>query len=62
MEGRSYFKFYQYAQLIALGEEAARQQLPAIRAGLARAAAATELPAPSLTSQTPSYEIAPSLN
>ena len=62
MEGRSYFKFSQYAQLIALGEEAARQQLPAIRAGLARAAAATELPAPSLTSQTPSYEIAPSLN
>ncbi len=37
MEGRSYFKFSHYKELIALGEEATRQQLPAILAALGRA-------------------------
>jgi len=37
MEGRSYFHFSQHEQFIALGEEAARRQLPAILAALARA-------------------------
>lgn len=39
MEGRSYFKFSDYKQLIALGEEATRQQLPAILEALGRPAA-----------------------
>lgn len=34
MEGRSYLKFSDYEQLIALGEQAAREQLPAILAAL----------------------------
>ncbi|CUS04964.2 putative Uncharacterized NTE family protein YlbK [Candidatus Promineifilum breve] len=37
MEGRSYFKFSDYQRLITLGEEATRQQLPAILAALGRA-------------------------
>lgn len=37
MEGRSYFHFSHHEQFIALGEEAARRQLPAIKAALARA-------------------------
>lgn len=61
MEGRSYFKFSHYEQLIALGEEAARQQLPSIRAGLARAAAA-EPAEPSFAEQPSRYGMAPSLN
>ncbi len=61
MEGRSYFKFSHYEQLIALGEEAARQQLPSIRAGLARAAAA-ETAEPSFAEQPSRYGMAPSLN
>lgn len=34
MEGRSYFRFSEYQTFIALGEEAARRQLPAILAAL----------------------------
>lgn len=37
MQGRSYFKFSEYKKLIALGEEATRQQIPAIREALYRA-------------------------
>lgn len=37
MEGVSYFKFSEYKQLIALGEEATRRQLPAILDALGRA-------------------------
>jgi NTE family protein len=44
MEGRSYFRFSDYERLIALGEEAARQQLPAIRAALERAETSSLLP------------------
>lgn len=36
MKGRSYFKFSDYGRLIALGEEAALQQLPTIRDSIAR--------------------------
>ncbi len=41
MEGRSYFKFSDYERLIALGEEATRQQLPAILEALGRAEASS---------------------
>ena len=44
MEGRSYFKFSDYERLIVLGEEAALQQLPAIRQSLGRAEAARQRP------------------
>ena len=44
MEGRSYFKFTDYKRLIALGEEAARDQLPAIRESLGRMEAARRQP------------------
>ena len=44
MEGRSYFKFSDYNRLIALGEEAALQQLPAIRASMARMEAVHKRP------------------
>lgn len=36
LEGKSYFRFAEYRQLIALGEDAAREQLPAILADLDR--------------------------
>ncbi len=39
MEGLSYFRFADYRKFIALGEEAARRRLPAIREGLAQAEA-----------------------
>ncbi len=53
MEGRSYFKFSDYERLIALGEEAALQQLPAIRQSLGRLEAARQQPAPSLPIASP---------
>lgn len=53
MEGRSYFKFSDYERLIALGEEAALQQLPAIRQSLGRLEAARKQPAPSLPIASP---------
>ena len=53
MEGRSYFKFSDYERLIVLGEEAALQQLPAIRQSLERAEAARQRPAAALSIASP---------
>ncbi len=50
MEGRSYFKFSHYKELIALGEQAAREQLPAILDSLTRAGALPEADAPAAVS------------
>ncbi len=44
MEGRSYFKFSEYANFIKLGEEAAREQLPAILESLKRVERADNRP------------------
>ena len=53
MEGRSYFKFSDYERLIVLGEEAALQQLPAIRQSLGRAEAARQRPATPFAADSP---------
>lgn len=46
MEGRSYLKFSDYKRLIALGEEATLEQLPAIRESLGRMEAQRRRPVP----------------
>ncbi len=56
MEGRSYFKFSDYERLIALGEEATRQQLPSILSALERGAPPAGQPAPLFEKVRPGYE------
>lgn len=55
LEGHSYFKFSHYKQLIALGEEATRQQLPAIREALSRAEPVSSRPATPAPVVQPDY-------
>jgi NTE family protein len=55
LEGRSYFKFSEYKRLITLGEEAALEQLPAIRESLARMEATRKMAAPAMPIAVPEY-------
>lgn len=55
MEGQSYFKFSDYQRLIALGEEATLQQLPAIRESMARMQAGRKRPAAAPAAVVPDY-------
>lgn len=61
MEGRSYFKFSDYKQLIALGEQATREQLPAILTAM-RAAEASRVVSPSLSIAPPRFDPASVVN
>ncbi len=61
MEGRSYFKFSDYKQLIALGEQATREQLPAILAAM-RAAETSRVVSSPLSIAPPRFDPASVVN
>lgn len=56
MEGRSYFKFSDYKKLIALGEEATREQLPAILDALKRVEQANNRSTGSFLNPPPEFQ------